>query len=148
VAEKEDRKEACRTYIEQTKLLVTLASAFVVAPAVLIGYLRNEHSTYLVSAGELREILAAELLFVLSVLFGYIVLGAVTGTQAAGEFNVYRRAVKLWSLFQLGSYLVGLLVFAWILYSWASGQANVNRSTLPGSKQSQGLPLGKESYPK
>ena len=32
----EGKKDACNTYVEQTKLLVTLASVFVVAPAAVI----------------------------------------------------------------------------------------------------------------
>ena len=35
------KKEACKTYIEQTKLLVTLASAFIFAPAVLIPLFKD-----------------------------------------------------------------------------------------------------------
>jgi len=38
----EGKKEACKTYLEQTKLLVTLASAFLFAPAALIGILKDK----------------------------------------------------------------------------------------------------------
>src|SRR2546430_4416380 len=48
---------------------------------------------------------AAEALFVLSVLAGYIVLGSLVGSQDEGKFDVFRTATRLWSLLQFGLYV-------------------------------------------
>jgi hypothetical protein len=65
-------KEACKTYIEQTKLLVTLASAFVVAPAAIVAFFEGKNSIG-ASPELVSKFLWAEGLFVFSVLSGYLV---------------------------------------------------------------------------
>jgi hypothetical protein len=109
----DSKKESCRTYVEQTKLLVTLASAFLFAPAALIGILKDRTAAGL-TGWQLRWFIAAELCFIVSVLAGYVVLGAVTGSQYDGKFDVYRPATRRWSFIQLGTYAFGLLVFFWL----------------------------------
>jgi len=42
----ENRKEACKTYIEQTKLLVTLASVFLMAPAAFFSLMNAKPHTF------------------------------------------------------------------------------------------------------
>jgi len=106
----ESKKEACKTYVEQTKLLVTLASAFLFAPAALIGILKDK-STVGLTDSQLSWFIAAEVSFIISVLTGYVVLATLTGSQDAGKFDVYRPATRWFSLFQFGSYLLGLVVF-------------------------------------
>jgi hypothetical protein len=108
----DDRKEACKTYIEQTKLLVALASAFIIAPVALFAFARNDKGLPIIRSQELHLILSADVVFVLSVLLGYIVLGAVAGSQNDGSYNVYRPATRLFSILQLMSYLAGLILFA------------------------------------
>jgi hypothetical protein len=109
----DSKKEACKTYIEQTKLLVTLASAFLFAPAALIGILKDRAAVGL-TGWQLRWFVAAEVLFIFSVLAGYVVLGTVTGSQDEGKFDVYRPATQTSSLFQLGLYLCGIVVFIFL----------------------------------
>ena len=87
----EGQKEAVKTYIEQTKLLVTLASAFLFAPAGLVSILKDRTS---LDRGQLGWFIAAEIFFILSVLVGYVVLASLSGSQAANEFNVYRLATQ------------------------------------------------------
>src|SRR5215831_4406188 len=106
----ESKKEACKTYIEQTKLLVTLASAFLFAPAALIGILKDKPAVGLSNA-QFRWFVVAEICFIISVLAGYIVLGTLTGSQHAGQFDVFRPATRGFSLAQFGAYLIGLIVF-------------------------------------
>jgi hypothetical protein len=108
----EDRKEACKTYIEQTKLLVTLASAFVLAPPALFALVRNEKSLPLIGRSELLWLFSAEAGFILSVLMGYVVLGSITGSQHNGTYDVYRSATMVLSWLQLLLYLAGLILFA------------------------------------
>ena len=100
--ELENQKEACKTFVEQTKLLVTLASAFVVAPAavLVVSKLRID-----------KWIIVAEILFIVSVLFGYSALGAIAGSQHKGEFNVYDKTIMWVGRIEFFSYLVGLVLF-------------------------------------
>lgn len=100
----EDRKTACQTFIEQTKLLTSLASAFIIAPAVVHQLLKLTISW---------QIIIAEILFVLSVLFGYIALGAITGTQNSGEYDVYRKAVMNSGRLQFLTYVIGISLFGY-----------------------------------
>jgi heme A synthase len=102
----ENKKEACKTFIEQTKLLVTLASAFVVAPAAVVAVSKLRIDKW---------IIVAEVLFILSVLFGYIALGAIAGSQHKGEFNVYNENVKWAGRFEFCAYLLGLCFFMYWL---------------------------------
>ena len=81
----DSRKEACKTFVEQTKLLVGLASAFVVAPAAVVAVSKLRIDKW---------IIMAEILFIVSVFSGYIALGAIAGSQHKGEFNVYNDNIK------------------------------------------------------
>jgi hypothetical protein len=106
------RQEACKTFIEQTKLLTSLASAFIIAPAVVSNFLK---------ASLIWPIIAAELLFVVSVLAGYIALGAIAGSQHRGNPDVHRPAVRLWGLTQFIAYLGGIGLFGyWFIISYPS----------------------------
>ncbi len=106
----EGRKEACKTYIEQTKLLVTLASAFLFAPPSLVAMLKDKVAVGLTNTGTCW-LIVAESLFVGSVLSGYVVLGSLAGSQDDGSFNVFRGATRFFSLIQFLLYVVGLIVF-------------------------------------
>jgi len=106
----EGKKEAVKTYIEQTKLLVTLSSAFLFAPAALIAILKDRAAANL-TASQLRWFVIAEVCFIVSVLAGYIVLATISGWQNVGRFDVYRPATRWWSLAQFFTYLLGLIVF-------------------------------------
>jgi len=112
----EGRKEACKTYLEQTKLLVTLASAFLFAPAGLVALLKDR-----TAAGAKYEhigwLISAEVLFVISVLSGYVALGSLAGSQDREEFDVYRSSVRYASLTQFAAYLAGLVIFVCIATS-------------------------------
>src|SRR5262249_30311916 len=106
----EGQKEAVKTYIEQTKLLVTLASTFLFAPAGLVTILKDRTSTRL-DGSQLFWFVAVEIVFILSVLAGYVVLASLSGSQATNEFNVYRPATRISSLIQFGTYVLGLIMF-------------------------------------
>jgi hypothetical protein len=104
----DDKKEACKTYIEQTKLLVTLASAFIVAPAAL-ATLKGGGTT--LGSALMEAFFWSEISFVGSVFSGYLVLGSIAGSQNKGEYNVYRAATMLLSWLQILTYVAGLSVF-------------------------------------
>ncbi|HTD34141.1 MAG TPA: hypothetical protein VK665_10800, partial [Candidatus Elarobacter sp.] len=106
------KKEASKTYLEQTKLLVTLASAFLFAPAGLITILKDRLGAGITSAS-MQPFIAAEVLFVLSVIAGYVAIGSLAGSQDMGDFDVYRPATRFFSLAQFGFYLEGLIVFVY-----------------------------------
>jgi hypothetical protein len=107
------KAEACKTYIEQTKLLVTLASAFLFAPAGLVALLKDKDTVHL-DKYTMIWFLVVEALFVLSVLTGYVVLGTLAGSQDDGSFNVYRPATMRFSLIQFGLYLGGMGMFIYL----------------------------------
>jgi len=105
----EGKKEACKTYIEQTKLIVTLASAFLFAPAALVTILKDKASAG-VGNPVLAWFVAIEALFFCSALSGYVVPGSLAGSQDDGSFDVFRGATRCFPLLQFGLYL-GALAF-------------------------------------
>ncbi|WP_299226565.1 hypothetical protein [uncultured Psychroserpens sp.] len=101
------KNDACKTYLEQTKLLVTLSSAFIIAPAVFIEKI-----------GFFSTIsLFMEVCFVLSVFMGYVVFGTISGTQFKGEYNVYNKGTKIFSWLQISLFMIGLVLLLINLYS-------------------------------
>ncbi|SRR5216683_1323901 len=106
----EGKKEACKTYMEQTKLLVTLASAFLFAPPGLVAIVKDRGEAG-ITGPDLGWFIAAETLFVLSVLAGYVVLGSLAGSQDSGKFDVFRPATRNASLTQIGLYVFGIILF-------------------------------------
>lgn len=107
----EGPKEACKTYVEQTKLLVALASAFVAAPVAVVPWLASHDQVRVLLAPSARLFLWAEIGFVSSILMGYVVLSTIAGWQQLNKFDVNRPATKWSSLLQIGSYLAGLWCF-------------------------------------
>jgi hypothetical protein len=91
--------------------LVTLASAFVIAPAGLVAVLKDRATAGLTNSALLWLFVVAEILFIASVLAGYVVFGTIAGYQAADKFDVYRPATMYASLGQIATYLIGLVVF-------------------------------------
>ena len=106
------KAEALKTFIEQTKLLVTLASGFIVAPAVAVSILKGPGKLQNI---HVRLFLPAEACLIASVIVGYIVLGTIAGSQDAGNFNVHRPATRIFSLLQLSLYLSGLICFVLLI---------------------------------
>jgi hypothetical protein len=104
------RVEALKTYIEQTKLLVTLASGFVLAPPAVLTVLRAPDGKMLKFL-PLRRFCLAEGLLVGSILAGYVVLGTIAGFQHRGDYDVHRPATRVSSIIQLTLYLAGIVVF-------------------------------------
>lgn len=96
------KKDAVKTFSEQTKVLISLASAFVIAPAAALAVIGNiNHALFVLG----------ELAFVFSVFFGYIVFGTLAGSQHNGEYNVYRKATRYSSIIQILLFLAGLVLF-------------------------------------
>jgi hypothetical protein len=109
------RKEAVKTYIEQTKLLVALASAFVIAPAAFAALFKDRVAEGL-SSSLLFWFVASDVLFIASVLAGYVVLGTIAGFQHLNEYNVYRPATKYASRAQIAAYLIGMVIFIYVAF--------------------------------
>ena len=109
----EDKKEACKTYIEQTKLLVTLASAFLVAPLAALALIKGAEK-FVLTDKQLMIFIVAESCFILSVLAAYVVLATVAGSQDKGTFDVYRLATRISSGIQLAMYLFGLIALDYL----------------------------------
>src|ERR1043165_156139 len=98
--EEEAKNEACKTYLEQTKLLITLASAFIIAP---VAFFDKEQILKYFS-------LWMEACFVFSAFLGYVVVGTISGRQFKKEFNLYRRGTRIFSLAQIGAFFTGLII--------------------------------------
>jgi hypothetical protein len=113
------RKEAVKTYIEQTKLLVTLSSAFVLAPAGAVAVFKDRFAVGL-SKSQLTWFVIADLLFILSVFMGYVVLGTIAGYQHLNKFDVHRPATRNSSLAQIFIYVAGLIVFMYFSFGLVS----------------------------
>ena len=114
----EGRKEALKTFIEQTKILITLASGFVLAPPAVLSFLRKPMPTPSpgcaappVPSLPWERFTWAEGLLVASILFGYLVLSTIAGSQHQGDYDVHRRATRVCSVFQIVLYLAGVLLF-------------------------------------
>ncbi|MDX0833803.1 hypothetical protein GOD82_28615 [Sinorhizobium medicae] len=139
----DDRKESVKTYIEQTKLLVTLASAFVVAPVVLTSAIKGELTSTL-SHNQLSTFVAAEIMFILSILLGYVVLATISGSQVLGEHWIYRPATTVSSLLQITTYVLGLallILFAYFLMASPTATSPVKLPLIPiDSKSPQSAP--------
>jgi hypothetical protein len=117
--EVDGKQEAVKTYIDQTKLLVILASAFVLAPAGLVAVFKDRVAAGL-SSSQLVWFVTADVLFIASVLMGYVVLGTIAGYQHLNKFNVYRPATMFCSLIQIATYLFGLAVFIFFAFALVS----------------------------
>jgi hypothetical protein len=104
------KAEALKTFIEQTKLLVSLASGFVLAPPAVLSFLRRP-DTRPPSTVPWPAFFWAEGLLIASILAGYVVLGTIAGSQHIGDYNVHRPATRISSIVQLLLYLAGIVVF-------------------------------------
>lgn len=102
--------EALKTYIEQTKLLVTLASGFVLAPPAVLTVLRTPDGKMLKFL-PVRRFCLAEGFLIGSIFAGYVVLGTIAGYQHHGNYNVHRTATRVSSLIQVTLYLAGVVAF-------------------------------------
>jgi hypothetical protein len=124
-----DKKQACATYVEQTKVLVTLASAFLLSPAAVIGLIRPTDGLGLVRS-QWQAVLGIEGLLIGSVLLGYVVLATLVGTQYEGHYDVYRKATRISSLVQLATFLLAMGLLAYLTNSLA-GQRPEGSSKAP-----------------
>jgi predicted lysophospholipase L1 biosynthesis ABC-type transport system permease subunit len=104
-----DHQEACKTFLDQTKQLITLASAFLFAPAAFVTL--EKDLAGIKQAGVWPWFLVVEACFVISVVLGYVTIGTIAGTQNDGTYNVFRTATRLFSLAQFCSYIAGVAVF-------------------------------------
>ena len=107
------KQDACKTFLDQTKQLITLASAFLFAPAATFTFFKDANSVGIGSL--LGWFIAAEFFLVASVIAGYVTIGAIAGTQNSGEYDVFRPALRKWALVQFGSYVIGVILFAVLL---------------------------------
>lgn len=105
---------ALQTFVEQTKLLVSLASGFVLAPPAVLSFLRRPDGRVPVALPWGRFI-CAEILLVLSILAGFVVLGTVAGSQHNGTFDVYRPFSRFSSVCQLVLYVAGIAMFLFMI---------------------------------
>ena len=103
------RQEACKTFLEQTKQLISLASAFLFAPAAIVTWGKDLATPMWV--GAVPWFVGIEACFVLSVICGYVTIGTIAGTQNDETYNVFRKATRGFSIAQFVSYVAGIVLF-------------------------------------
>ena len=106
----EGRKDSVKTFSEQTKILITLASGFVLAPPAVLSFFRKPDGKAIPSLPWWRFIWAESLL-VVSILAGYLVLSTIAGYQHEGVYDVDRPATRVCSVLQIALYLLGVILF-------------------------------------
>jgi hypothetical protein len=106
----EGRKDAVKTFSEQTKILITLASGFVLAPPAVLSFFRKPDGKAIPSLPWAR-FFWAEFLLVASILAGYFVLSTIAGYQHMGVYDVHRPATRVCSVLQIALYLLGVILF-------------------------------------
>lgn len=104
------KKEECKAYIKQTKLYMTSTPVFLFASAALVIILKDKNVAGL-DDSTLVWFVAAEVLFVSSVLSGYIVLSSLARSQGDGSFDVFCRATRLFSALQFRLFVFGIVCF-------------------------------------
>jgi hypothetical protein len=103
------KQEACKTFLEQTKQLISLASAFLFAPAAVFTWSKEIAADRLATG--VPWLIGIESCFVVSVILGYVTIGTIAGTQNEGKYDVYRPAMRWFALAQFATYVIGLGVF-------------------------------------
>jgi hypothetical protein len=91
----------------------------VLAPAGVVAVFKDRVAVGL-SPSQLAWFVIADLLFIVSVLMGYVVLGTIAGYQHLNRFDVHRTATRYSSLVQIVSYLAGLAVFMFFAFALVS----------------------------
>jgi hypothetical protein len=94
------KKEACRTSIEQVKIIVYLALVFILSTNLLMLYKTPNWNLYL-----------AESSLILSILFGFTTLGSIAGFQSLEKYDVYRPATRIGSILQLTFCVTGIVSY-------------------------------------
>jgi uncharacterized membrane protein SpoIIM required for sporulation len=84
----------------------------------LVAVLKDRAAAGL-TGSQLVWFVVAEVLFIASVLEGYVVLATIAGYQFLNRFDVYRPATKYSSLIQIGTYLFGHVVFILLAFTLA-----------------------------
>lgn len=105
-------KLAVEKYLEQVRLLTTLASALLVSPAILVAILRFAGEVPAVAA-DLQQ--ASVYLFlssgflVLVIITTYLIYSSVVGRLVSGEVDLYRPATRVFSLLQILFLIAGVV---------------------------------------
>lgn len=101
---KKGEHKAC---MRQIKRYMALTSVFLLVPVALVVILKSKSA-----AGSddftLAWLVAAEMLFMCSVLSGGIVLGSLTKSQDDGSFDIFRSTTTLFSRLQFVLFLTGI----------------------------------------
>lgn len=132
------RNDACKTYLEQTKLLVTLTSAFIIAPIAIFEKFQIMNLL----------VILMEISFILSVFAGYVVFGTIAGSQHTGECDVHNKRTKWSSLIQIVLFFLGIIFLLWNVSndSSVSKQDEGSNSTISLNKECIFHNLGKTIY--
>jgi outer membrane protein OmpA-like peptidoglycan-associated protein len=76
----------------------------------------------------------SEISFILSIFFGYVVFGTISGTQHKGEFNVYNNNTRVSSYLQITSLALGTIFFFFSIKSPTKVSTRHSKVTLTFSQ--------------
>lgn len=107
----DSKKEECQIYIKQTKLFMTLTSAFLLAPVALVMTLKDKSATGF-DGSALAWFAGVEALFACSVLSGFIVLDSLAKPQNDGSFDAFGKTTRLFSILQFRLFVAGIVCSA------------------------------------
>jgi len=105
----EGKKESCKTFIDLSKLIISLSTGiFVLLPAFL-EKIRNKNLK-----GKL-VLYSGLISLIFSIIFGLLVISALAGSQRMAEYNIAAPHLKLVSICQWSLFIIGLSLCGYFL---------------------------------
>lgn len=119
----EGNKESCKTFIDLSKLIISLSTGvFVLLPAFL-EKIRNR------KLGGRKQLYAGLIFLLISIVFGLFVISGLAGTQRIGEYNIAASHIKLTSKAQWISFVLGLSLCGYFLITNLFGPVTVTEES-------------------
>ena len=107
----ECRKFAVEKYLEQVKIVTTLATTLLVTPNALVALYPAEEAKgqvpVVLCQGLKPWLLTANISFALTIVLAYFIYSSVVGFIFQGEYDIHRPMTRVFSLLQLFTLAVG-----------------------------------------
>jgi len=105
-------------YLEQVKILTTLASALLLSPGFVLALLRIREDIGLSDKQLLHATIAvggSSAAFLLTIFFTYFIYSSIAGDLNEGECNIYREETQRFSIMQFVAVLIGCSFYIWFI---------------------------------
>jgi hypothetical protein len=105
-------------YLEQVKILTTLASALLLSPGFVLALLRIREDIGFSDKLLLQATIAvagSSVAFVLTIFFTYFIYSSIAGDLNEGECNIYREETQRFSIMQFVAVLIGCSFYIWFI---------------------------------